>query len=106
MKKLTYTVISVFLCAIIQSCKNDRPEEFIYLNEVKIDSVHFAVSIYSKIKSDSTILYCDTLLGKIQSGEKFETEWYDDSVKCLVPKYIPEKTFQTNTNLKVILKHK
>ena len=106
MKIFPYSITAIILCLLLQSCKNDRPEEFINLNKVKIDSEHFAVTIYSKTKSDSTILYCDTIFGEINSGEEFETKWFNDSVKCLVPNYIPEKTFRTHTNLKVILKHK
>lgn len=108
MKKLLYTFIAITLCLLTQNCKNnnDRQEEFINLNQIKIDSVHFAVSIYSKTVSDSTILYTDTIVGKLREGENLQTEWFDDSVKCIVPNYIPENIFRTHTNLKVILKHK
>jgi hypothetical protein len=102
--KFIFTVI--FLFQFLQSCVNNRQEEFINLKQTTIDSGHFVVMIYSKTKSDSIILYNDTIVGKLLGATKFETEWFNDSVRCLVPEYIPEKTYRTHTNLKVILKHK
>lgn len=96
----------MILCLTIQNCKQNRQEEFISFKKVKIDDDYFVVSISSKTKTDRTILYTDTLLGEIPKGEEFKTEWFNDSVECFVPEYIPEKTFRTKTNLKVILKHK
>ena len=87
-----------------QSCTN-RPEEFINLTQVKIDSSRFAVCIYSKTISDSSILYTDTIIGKIPSGDNLKTQWFKDSVICIVPDYIEMKTLKTPTNLKVVLRH-
>jgi hypothetical protein len=105
MKKFRYSFFALVICLLTQNCKQNKPEEFINFTKVKIDPEHFVVSIYSKTKVDSTLLYSDTLLGEIRHGEEFKTEWFDDSVKCKVPDYIPEKTFRTKSNLKVILKH-
>ena len=89
-------------------CKkiNNQLEEFINLDQVKIDSNHFAVTIYSKTNADRSILYTDTLVGKLQTNQDLKTEWFKDSVRCLVPTYIPENIFLTHTKLKVILRHK
>lgn len=106
MRIITYSILTIILCLLLHSCKKNRPEEFINLNQKTIDSGHFVATIYSKTESDSTILYTDTIAGKLLGGTEFETKWFNDSVKCLVPKYIPEKTYRTSTNLKVILKHK
>jgi len=105
MKKLTFSIILIILCSLTQNCKN-RKEEFIHLSQTKIDANHFSVFVYSKTVSDSTILYTDTIVGELHSGTEFQTEWFDGSVNCIVPNYIPENTYRTHTNLKVILKHK
>ena len=105
MKKFSYSLFALIICLSTQNCKKNKPEEFINFTKTKIDSEHFVVSIYSKTKADSTILYSDTLLGEIPRGEEFKTEWFDDSVMCKVPEYVPEKTLRTKSNLKVILKH-
>lgn len=96
----------IIILWLLIGCKNNRAEEFVYLRKATIDSNHFAVSIYSKTKSDSIVLYTDTLVGEFQAGEEFKTKWFNDSVECIVPVYIPENTFRTHTNLKVVLKHK
>ena len=74
MKKFSYSLFALIICSLTQNCKKNRPEEFINLTKVKIDSEHFVVSIYSKTKVDSTLLYSDTLLGEIRSGEEFKTD--------------------------------
>jgi hypothetical protein len=106
MKKIHLLFIALILCLTTQNCKQKRQEEFLSFKKVKIDDNFFMVSISSKTKTDSTILYSDTIPGEIPGGEEIQTEWFNDSVKCFVPEYIPEKTFRTKTNLKVILKHK
>ena len=106
MKIMKYLFTVLILSQFLQSCKNKRSEEFVSLRQVQIDSSHFTVLIYSKTVSDSTILYKDTIAGKLKGAAEFKTEWFNDSVKCIVPNYIPENNFRTHTNLKVILKHR
>ncbi|GEP52724.1 hypothetical protein FNO01nite_33960 [Flavobacterium noncentrifugens] len=108
MKRIQFIFIIVALNFLTQSCKNNikRQEEFINLNQTKIDSNHFSAQIVSKTNSDSTILYSDTIVGKLLEGSELQTEWFDDSVNCIVPNYIPENKFQTHTGLKVVLQHK
>src|SRR6478736_4479539 len=106
----THTLIILVLFFTFQSCghrpASERPEEFITLDKSVIDSNHFAVSIYSKTTTDSTILYTDTVTGVLTSGQDLKTEWFNDSVKCVVPTYIPTATYKTPTNLTVILTHR
>lgn len=111
MKIFSYTFIITILLLLTNSCKNskkikDRPDEFIHLNQVKIDSRRFTVLIYSKTALDSTILYTSTITGPLKTVDDLQTEWFDDSVVCIVPTYVPEKTFKTPTDLKVTLIHR
>ena len=75
MKIITYSILTIILCLLLHSCKKNRPEEFINLNQKTIDSGHFVATIYSKTESDSTILYTDTIAGKLLGGTEFETKW-------------------------------
>ncbi len=106
----THTLIILVLFFTFQSCghrpASERPEEFITLEKSVIDSNHFAASIYSKTTTDSTSLYADTITGVLTSGDDLETEWFDDSVKCIVPTYIPQARYKTPSDLTVILTHR